>query len=962
MKRLFTALGLLLLAALLVGPALADAPISALPSGGLVNPLDVFPAYDPTHPGQDFGVTFGSAASYSVGTSGPTIGLLNTTNTWSAPQSFLSGDLIAADADFIGGAITLPAGATSARPASPVNGMLRYNTTTAGFEGYVSGTWGPIGGAGSTFSLTSPGPGIVLGTSPWTGGTTTISLGPPGVSTYGAIFGASAATTNQFVTYIDTSGNQHTAQVNFSNVAGSLPLSSMASMSANTVLGETASGTPIQLALPSCSGASNALIYTTGTGFGCNSISAGGSMVYPGTGIGNSTGSAWGTSYSVTGTGNVLVAAVSPVFTATPKINLNAASLPAAQTGTVLQVGNADSTATRIEADGFGASAYFSGIRKDGTNASPTTLQSGDEIGGFNGWGYNGTAVVGPQASFRTFAKQNWSVGANGTYADIAATPNGSTTLTEVAYFSTAGIGVGTQTPNSSLDISQKTDAVSLPSGTSAQRPSSVAGMIRYNSDATPTVEAYVNGIWQSLSGLTGNITYTGNHTVNQGDMNSQVNGTGTWTLTIPPISSTILPAHTYLCLNNEGSGTISVSSTPTINLYTGNVTSTTVGSGQMLCMTSNGASLDSSLSSGGGGSSQWTTSGSNIYYTTGGVDIGTTTGAGVLNVQNTTSGDGNEILALYDSVGTKTADMKTGGWFNINVNNGSGSQIGSFLVSEAGGTTMVISMKDSAGNRSQFGPATNSGGLGFAAETGSSALASTQLVIAPGGNVGIGSTGPVVSLDDSQKTDAIALPSGTSAQRPSPANGMIRYNQSTTCVEAYYSGAWNALGSSGGTAVNPVLLPYSQAPDTTGNVYPATYTGSGGNNAGPESAYAIAASFSTDGNLYMRFRMPPSIPSTGSLKLISVCQANTASATLKYTVQDADVAPLADPSAATLNSETQTSIAWSTGNASEYIVTMTALTETPQAGHISVVAVTYNHTGSTNTVPVDCNFAETWQ
>ena len=34
-------------------------------------------------------------------------------------------------------------------------------------------------------------------------------------------------------------------------------------------------------------------------------------------------------------------------------------------------------------------------------------------------------------------------------------------------------------------------------------------------------------------------------------------------------------------------------------------------------------------------------------------------------------------------------------------------------------------------------------------------------------GNVGIGSTSPVASLDLSQKTDALALPSGTTGQRP---------------------------------------------------------------------------------------------------------------------------------------------------------------------------------------------------
>lgn len=69
------------------------------------------------------------------------------------------------------------------------------------------------------------------------------------------------------------------------------------------------------------------------------------------------------------------------------------------------------------------------------------------------------------------------------------------------------------------------------------------------------------------------------------------------------------------------------------------------------------------------------------------------------------------------------------------------------------------------------------------------------------GTNVGIGSTAPVVSLDDSQNHDAIALPGGSNAQRPTGSalvNGEIRYNNTGTGqVEAYYNGAWNSLVTS---------------------------------------------------------------------------------------------------------------------------------------------------------------------
>ena len=58
-------------------------------------------------------------------------------------------------------------------------------------------------------------------------------------------------------------------------VTGNLPNANLATMTANTVLGATSATTPSNLTLPSCSGVSNALTYTTGTGFGCNTISGG---------------------------------------------------------------------------------------------------------------------------------------------------------------------------------------------------------------------------------------------------------------------------------------------------------------------------------------------------------------------------------------------------------------------------------------------------------------------------------------------------------------------------------------------------------------------------------------------------------------------------------------------------------------------------------------------------------------
>jgi hypothetical protein len=126
-------------------------------------------------------------------------------------------------------------------------------------------------------------------------------------------------------------------------------------------------------------------------------------------------------------------------------INLTGAALSAKQTGTALQIAGANGVTTRVELDGFGTGATagaprYTCVRGDGTGASPTAVQSGDEICSLNTFAYYGAGTsAGPAAAFRTYAAQNWGTGAYGTYSDIATTPIGSTTLTSVIRFENDG-------------------------------------------------------------------------------------------------------------------------------------------------------------------------------------------------------------------------------------------------------------------------------------------------------------------------------------------------------------------------------------------------------------------------------------------------------------------------------------------------------------------------------------------
>jgi hypothetical protein len=65
-------------------------------------------------------------------------------------------------------------------------------------------------------------------------------------------------------------------------------------------------------------------------------------------------------------------------------------------------------------------------------------------------------------------------------------------------------------------------------------------------------------------------------------------------------------------------------------------------------------------------------------------------------------------------------------------------------------------------------------------------------------GKVGIGTVSPSVSLDIND-TDAIKVPVGTTAQRPTAANGMLRYSTTDNQFEGYADGAWGAIAGGGG-------------------------------------------------------------------------------------------------------------------------------------------------------------------
>ena len=69
--------------------------------------------------------------------------------------------------------------------------------------------------------------------------------------------------------------------------------------------------------------------------------------------------------------------------------------------------------------------------------------------------------------------------------------------------------------------------------------------------------------------------------------------------------------------------------------------------------------------------------------------------------------------------------------------------------------------------------------------------LAVERIRIDSSGSIGISSTAPITDVDISQKTGAVALPQGTTAQRPSGNAPYIRKNTTNSALEFYNGTNW---------------------------------------------------------------------------------------------------------------------------------------------------------------------------
>ena len=356
-------------------------------------------------------------------------------------------------------------------------------------------------------------------------------------------------------------------------------------------------------------------------------------------------------------------------------------------------------------------------------------------------------------------------------------------------------VGVGTASPATTLHVSA-TDAIRLPSGTTGQRPGSPAnGDIRYNSTLT-TIEGYANGGWANLASgdelkdADEDTKIQVEESSDEDIIRFDIAGTerakieaatitlGTTTLSTTASTFTGTATNGDITFTPNGSGKVAVSSNMEVtgNL-TVNGTTTTIDSTTLVI---EDPLIQLAKNNSGGAANTFD---QGLFFNRG-------SDANVSFLWDE-SADQFAFAVTSGEDGTTAGNVTIDSYANVRAGDITCTDIDGILGSNTAAAATVTTLTASGNVELDGGNVTineSSASVDFRVESNGHAHA--LFVDGSEDHVGIKTATPAYDLDVSGSTDALRLPNGTTGQRPTAANGIIRFNTTTGKYEGCSDGS----------------------------------------------------------------------------------------------------------------------------------------------------------------------------